>query len=90
MFQLYFFFRKMDPKPKQIRFRPEMDIALLREYIALTPFKLVKESEKTKSWKNIVEVVNAVQAGVTERSCKKRVKALLDAFSKDELESLKA
>ncbi|XP_041349844.1 uncharacterized protein LOC121369072 isoform X2 [Gigantopelta aegis] len=84
--------------PKTQRYRPNMDIILLREYMTVQPYKCGTLKSKQDAWEKIVAVVNQfINAGypchqvcVTERASRDRVKTLIETFKKGEMNSLKA
>ncbi len=73
-----------------IRFYPGLDIALLKEVAAINPYGKEKNA---KEWDSIVDNVNSTLKNgktVTHRGCKDRMKTLLKAHRKAEMQSLKA
>ena len=73
-----------------IRFYPGLDIALLKEVAAINPYGKEKHA---KEWDSIVDNVNSTLKNgktVTPRGCKDRMKTLLKAHRKAEMQSLKA
>lgn len=72
------------------RFYPALDISLLKEVLAVNPYG---SDKNTKEWESIVSNVNSTlphHKNVTLRSCKDRLKTLLKAHQKAEMQSLKA
>ena len=73
-----------------IRFYPALDIALLKEATVINPYGKEKNA---KEWESIVANVNSTLRNgkkVTQRGCKDRMKALLKAHRRAEMQSLKA
>lgn len=73
-----------------LRFYPALDIVLLKEVLAVDPYRL---DRNTAEWEKIATNVNSSLTGtkkVSVRGCKDRMKTLLKAHRRAEMMSLKA
>ncbi|KAF4042642.1 hypothetical protein GN244_ATG04948 [Phytophthora infestans] len=76
-------------RKKVFRFLPSSDILLLKEIVKYTPWA-AGHGETLTAWDHVASGVKEVLSTCTSdgKACHRRFNALLDAFRRDEMESL--